>query len=46
MTDPRWVDAVLDWRWAWLLARLGLTSAYILGGFTKLFDFSAAVAEQ
>jgi uncharacterized membrane protein YphA (DoxX/SURF4 family) len=44
--DPRWVDAILDWRWTWLLARIGLTSAYLLGGLTKLFDFSAAVAEQ
>ncbi len=46
MADPRWVDAVLDWRWTWPLARLALTGAYILGGLTKLFDFSAAVAEQ
>jgi uncharacterized membrane protein YphA (DoxX/SURF4 family) len=44
--DPRWVDAVLDWRWTWLLARIALTSAYILGGLTKLLDFPAAVAEQ
>jgi len=44
--DPRWVDAVLDWRWTWLLARLGLCGAYLLGGATKLLDFSAAVAEQ
>jgi uncharacterized membrane protein YphA (DoxX/SURF4 family) len=44
--DPRWVDAILDWRWTSLLARIGLTSAYIVGGLTKLFDFSGAVAEQ
>ena len=44
--DPRWVDAVLDWRWTWLLARVALTGAYILGGVTKLLNFSAAVAEQ
>ena len=44
--DPRWVDAVLDWRWTWRLARVALTSAYILGGVTKLLDFPAAVAEQ
>jgi uncharacterized membrane protein YphA (DoxX/SURF4 family) len=44
--DPNWVDAILDWRWTWFLARLGLTGAYILGGFTKLFNFDAAVAEQ
>jgi uncharacterized membrane protein YphA (DoxX/SURF4 family) len=44
--DPRWVDAVLDWRWTWLSARVGLCGAYLLGGVTKLFDFSAAMAEQ
>jgi uncharacterized membrane protein YphA (DoxX/SURF4 family) len=44
--DPRWVDAVLDWRLTWLLARVALTSAYILGGVTKLLDFPGAVAEQ
>jgi uncharacterized membrane protein YphA (DoxX/SURF4 family) len=40
------VDAALDWRGTFLLARIGLTSAYLLGGFTKLVDFSGAVAEQ
>jgi uncharacterized membrane protein YphA (DoxX/SURF4 family) len=45
-SDPRWVDAVLDWPGTWLLVRIGLSSAYILGGFTKLFHFADAVAEQ
>jgi uncharacterized membrane protein YphA (DoxX/SURF4 family) len=44
--DPQWVDAVLDWPWTWLAARVGLTGAYILGGLTKLFDFPGAIAEQ
>lgn len=44
--DPSWVDAILEWRWAWPLARLGLASAYLLGGIVKLSDFSAAIAEQ
>ena len=44
--DPSWVDAILNWRWTWLAARLALTSAYLLGGLTKLSDFSAAIAEQ
>jgi uncharacterized membrane protein YphA (DoxX/SURF4 family) len=44
--DPGWVDAILDWRWTWLVARLGLSSAFLLGGLVKLFDFHAAVAEQ
>ena len=44
--DPRWVAAVLDWRWTWLSARILLTGAYILGGMIKLLNFQAAVAEQ
>ena len=45
-TNPAWINAILDWRWTWPLARVGLTSAFWIGGLTKLFDFSAAVAEQ
>jgi uncharacterized membrane protein YphA (DoxX/SURF4 family) len=44
--DPSWVDALLEWRWTWLAVRLGLASAYLLGGLTKLADFSGAIAEQ
>ena len=44
--EPGWVDTVLDQRWIWFLARIGLTSAYIVGGLTKLLNFDAAVAEQ
>jgi uncharacterized membrane protein YphA (DoxX/SURF4 family) len=44
--DPRWVDAILDWRWTWLAARIALTGAFILGGLTKLIDFPGAIAEQ
>jgi uncharacterized membrane protein YphA (DoxX/SURF4 family) len=36
----------LSWRRTWLVARIALTSAFILGGLTKLSDFSAAIAEQ
>ena len=43
---PSWIDAILEWRGTWLLARIALSGAYILGGMTKLFNFSAAVAEQ
>jgi uncharacterized membrane protein YphA (DoxX/SURF4 family) len=42
----RWVNVILDWRGTWLAARIALTSAYLLGGVTKLLDFSGAVAEQ
>jgi uncharacterized membrane protein YphA (DoxX/SURF4 family) len=44
--DPRFVDAVLDWRPTWFLARLALVGAYLLGGLVKLSDWPAAVAEQ
>jgi uncharacterized membrane protein YphA (DoxX/SURF4 family) len=44
--DPRWVDAILDWPGTWLIARMGLTSAFLIGGVTKGLNFSAAVAEQ
>jgi uncharacterized membrane protein YphA (DoxX/SURF4 family) len=44
--DPRWVDAILDWSGTWVLARIALTSAFLIGGVTKALDFSAAVAEQ
>jgi len=44
--NPSWVEAILDWRWTWPLARVGLTSAYWIGGLSKLFNFTDAVAEQ
>lgn len=44
--DPRFVDAVLDWRPTWFLARLLLVGAYLLGGLVKLADWGGAVAEQ
>lgn len=44
--DPRFVDAILDWKPTWFIARLLLVGAYLLGGIVKLTDWSAAVAEQ
>ncbi|CDO34938.1 DoxX family protein [Novosphingobium sp. KN65.2] len=44
--DPRFVDAILNWRPTWFLARLALVCAYLVGGLVKLADFSSAVAEQ
>jgi len=43
---PHWVAAILSWPWLWPLARLALVSAYLIGGFDKLFDFAGAIAEQ
>lgn len=44
--DPRFVEAILDWRPTWFIARLLLVGAYLLGGIVKLTDWQAAVAEQ
>jgi uncharacterized membrane protein YphA (DoxX/SURF4 family) len=44
--DPVWVREILHWQWVLFAARLALTSAYLLGGLTKLVNFSAAIAEQ
>jgi len=43
---PHIIAAILHWPGTLLLARVALTSAYILGGCTKLFNFRAAIAEQ
>ncbi len=43
---PRFVGAILDWRWTGFLARLALVGAYLLGGIVKASDWTAAIAEQ
>jgi uncharacterized membrane protein YphA (DoxX/SURF4 family) len=43
---PRWVRAILLSPWVWHAARVALVSAFLIGGLTKLSDFTAAVAEQ
>jgi uncharacterized membrane protein YphA (DoxX/SURF4 family) len=43
---PRWADAILDWRWTWLIVRLALTSLFLLSVLIELGDFPAAVAVQ
>ncbi|ULU23770.1 DoxX family protein [Dyella terrae] len=45
-TDPIWVDAILDWRWTWLIARLALTAPFIVGALMKLSNLPAAILEQ
>jgi uncharacterized membrane protein YphA (DoxX/SURF4 family) len=44
--DPRWVDAILDWRWTWPLARVGLTSLFLVAAVMELLDFPSAVRLQ
>jgi uncharacterized membrane protein YphA (DoxX/SURF4 family) len=47
ITDtPRWISAVLTSPVLLRLARVALVSAFLIGGFQKLADFPAAIAEQ
>jgi uncharacterized membrane protein YphA (DoxX/SURF4 family) len=43
---PHWVRTILRAPLIWPAARLALVSAFLIGGLTKLSDFSAAIAEQ
>jgi uncharacterized membrane protein YphA (DoxX/SURF4 family) len=43
---PRWIGAILSWPGLWPLSRAALVSAFLIGGFQKLLDFPAAIAEQ
>ena len=43
---PRWIGAILSWPWLLPVARIALTSAFLIGGVQKLVDFPGAVAEQ
>lgn len=46
LSQPDWVRSVFAWPGVWLLIRLALVSAYLVGGLIKVSDFPAAVAEQ
>jgi uncharacterized membrane protein YphA (DoxX/SURF4 family) len=43
---PGWVSTILSWPWFMPVARIALTSAFLIGGIQKLVDFTGAVAEQ
>jgi uncharacterized membrane protein YphA (DoxX/SURF4 family) len=43
---PGWIGAILSWPWLLPVARIALTSAFLIGGIQKLVDFPGAVAEQ
>jgi uncharacterized membrane protein YphA (DoxX/SURF4 family) len=45
-SEPEFVSTTLDTPGMWLLARLVLVGAYLLGGAVKVLDFPAAIAEQ
>ena len=44
--DPDWVDAILDWRWTWPIARLCLSSLFLVAAAIEILDFPAAAAAQ
>ena len=43
---PSWVARILAWPPFAVLARIALVSVFPIGGFSKLFDFAGAIAEQ
>ncbi|WP_416760063.1 DoxX family protein [Roseateles sp. So40a] len=43
---PRWVETILQWPTFGVVLRVGLASAYLIGGIDKAMDFPGAVAEQ
>jgi len=43
---PGWVDAILDWRWTWLITRLALTSLFLMAVAVEIGHFPAAAAAQ
>jgi uncharacterized membrane protein YphA (DoxX/SURF4 family) len=40
------IATILAWPWLWPASRIALVSAFAIGGFAKLSDFAAAIAEQ
>ena len=46
LDNPRFFAVLLEWPGTAFLARLALTSPYLLGGIMKLTDWQGAVAEQ
>jgi uncharacterized membrane protein YphA (DoxX/SURF4 family) len=43
---PHWIAMILCSPWLAPLARIGLVSAFLIGGIQKLSDFQGAIAEQ
>ena len=44
--DPVWVDAILESRWTWRLARLGLTSLFVISALVELQNLAAVTTIQ
>ena len=45
-STPRPIAWLLNWHPTWMLAKLALVSAYLLGAITKLSHWPGAIAEQ
>jgi uncharacterized membrane protein YphA (DoxX/SURF4 family) len=43
---PRAIAIILAWPGLWPAIRVALVSAFVIGGFAKLFDFAGAITEQ
>jgi uncharacterized membrane protein YphA (DoxX/SURF4 family) len=43
---PEFVRAILEWPWAWPLARLVLVTTFLASGLGKVVNFSGGVAEM
>src|SRR5215470_18371914 len=43
---PRLIAGILAQPLLWPAIRVALVSAFVIGGFAKLFDFAGAIAEQ
>lgn len=44
--NPAWVNAILDWRWTWIIARTAMVLFFLISAILKMMDFPGAVAEQ
>jgi uncharacterized membrane protein YphA (DoxX/SURF4 family) len=44
--DPVWVDAILDWKWTWLIARTLMVGLFVVSGVMKLLNFAEAKVEH
>jgi uncharacterized membrane protein YphA (DoxX/SURF4 family) len=42
---PWWIAAILSWPWLLQISRVGLVSAFLIGGIQELVEFPEAVAE-
>jgi hypothetical protein len=46
LTTPQFVQAILEWRWTWPIARFALVVTLVASGLRKIANFSGGVAEM